>query len=134
MYPMQTKPKPRAADAQPTMFVRMAAVVRMTGLGRSTIYRLMAENKFPSPVRLAKRAVGWRRIDLDQWSAGRPTVSHSCGRAEPRTDGRVGLRRHRELQNRTDQQHRRQDLAPAPGGKPIAMVHPEGAMQSPQAE
>ncbi|HWH81899.1 MAG TPA: AlpA family phage regulatory protein [Burkholderiaceae bacterium] len=54
----------------------MAAVVRMTGLGRSTIYRLMAEDKFPSPVRLAKRAVAWRRIDLEQWSAGRPTVSH----------------------------------------------------------
>jgi len=54
----------------------MAAVVRLTGLGRSTIYRLIAENKFPSPVRLAKRAVAWRRIDLDQWSASRPKVSH----------------------------------------------------------
>ena len=67
---------PRAADVQPALFVRMAAVVRMTGLGRSTIYRLMAEDKFPSPIRLAKRAVAWRRIDLEQWSAGRPTVSH----------------------------------------------------------
>jgi prophage regulatory protein len=76
MDPMQTKPNPRAGDAQPTLFVRMSAVVRMTGLGRSTIYRLMAEDKFPPPVRLAKRAVGWRRIDLEQWSAGRPTVSH----------------------------------------------------------
>ena len=55
MDAMQTKPNPRAADALPTMFVRMSAVVRMTGLGRSTIYRLMAEDKFPSPVRLAKR-------------------------------------------------------------------------------
>lgn len=59
-----------------TIFVRMAAVVRMTGLGRSTIYRLMAEDKFPPPVRLAKRAVAWRRIDLERWSAARPTVSH----------------------------------------------------------
>lgn len=76
MNPMQTEPKPPAADAHPTMFVRMAAVVRMTGLGRSTIYRLMAEDKFPSPVRVAIRAVAWRRIDLEQWSAGRPTVPH----------------------------------------------------------
>jgi len=37
---------------------------------------LMAEDKFPSPVRLAKRAVAWRRIDLEQWRAGRPTVAH----------------------------------------------------------
>lgn len=72
----QTESKPPAAEVQPGVFVRMAAVVRMTGLGRSTIYRLMAEDKFPSPVRLAKRAVVWRRIDLEQWSAGRPTVSH----------------------------------------------------------
>ena len=64
------------ADAAPAVFVRMAAVVRMTGLGRSTIYRLVAEQKFPLPVRLAKRAVAWRRVDLEMWSAGRPTVSH----------------------------------------------------------
>lgn len=76
MSQTQTERKPTAVDTAPLVFVRMAAVVRMTGLGRSTIYRLMAENKFPSPVRLAKRAVAWRRIDLEQWSAGRPTVSH----------------------------------------------------------
>ena len=77
MSQTQTELKPPAPDVQPpAAFIRMAAVVRMTGLGRSTIYRLMAEDKFPSPVRLAKRAVAWRRIDLEQWSAGRPTVSH----------------------------------------------------------
>lgn len=71
-----TEPPPAAAHDQSTMFVRMAAVVRMTGLGRSTIYRLMAEDKFPTPVRLAKRAVAWRRLDLEQWSAARPSASH----------------------------------------------------------
>ena len=71
-----TEPQPVAAHDQSTMFVRMAAVVRMTGLGRSTIYRLMAEDKFPTPVRLAKRAVAWRRLDLEQWSAARPSASH----------------------------------------------------------
>ncbi|MDH3210753.1 MAG: AlpA family transcriptional regulator [Burkholderiaceae bacterium] len=54
----------------------MPAVVRMTGLGRSTIYRLIAERQFPSPVRLAGRAVAWRRSDLDHWSVARPTVAH----------------------------------------------------------
>jgi len=65
-----------SADLQSASLFRMSAVVRMTGLGRSTIYRLMAEDKFPCPVRLAKRAVAWRRADLEQWTAGRPTVSH----------------------------------------------------------
>lgn len=68
--------RPLAEEHHPAVFVRMGGVVRMTGLGRSTIYRLMAEDKFPAPVRLAKRAVAWRRGDLELWSAGRPTVSH----------------------------------------------------------
>lgn len=76
MSSTQTESQTPAADMQPSVFLRMTAVVRMTGLGRSTIYRLMAEQKFPSPVRLAARAVAWRRIDLEQWSAGRPNVSH----------------------------------------------------------
>lgn len=45
----------QATDAQALLFLRIAVVMRLTGLGRSTIYRLMAEDKFPSPVWLAKR-------------------------------------------------------------------------------
>lgn len=75
MHP-HTHRKPPLADSQPAVFLRIAGVMRMTGLGRSTIYRLMAEDKFPSPVRLAKRAVAWRRIDLEQWSAERPLATH----------------------------------------------------------
>ena len=63
-------------DPQGAEFLRMPSVLRRTGLGRSTIYRLMSEHKFPSPVRLAGRAVGWRRADLDRWSAARPSASH----------------------------------------------------------
>lgn len=63
-------------EGQTALFVRMAVVVRMTGLGRSTIYRLMAEAKFPPPVRLSKRAIAWRRADLERWSEARPTVAH----------------------------------------------------------
>ena len=66
----------QAEDAQASPFLRITGVVRLTGLGRSTIYRLMAEDKFPSPVRLAKRAIAWRRTDLERWSEGRPTVTH----------------------------------------------------------
>ena len=76
MTPTLPDARATAADATPTVFVRMSAVVRMTGLGRSTIYRLMAEDKFPSPVRLAKRAVAWRSSDLERWSAARPSASH----------------------------------------------------------
>ncbi|HEY9067763.1 MAG TPA: AlpA family phage regulatory protein [Burkholderiaceae bacterium] len=54
----------------------MSSVIKFTGLGRSTIYRLIAEQRFPRPVQLSQRAVGWRRVDLDCWSAGRPPCPH----------------------------------------------------------
>jgi prophage regulatory protein len=76
MHQRQPEDQEHIADPQATHFLRMSVVVRLTGLGRSTIYRLMAEDKFPSPVRLAKRAVAWRRTDLERWSEGRPTVTH----------------------------------------------------------
>lgn len=43
MSQMLTEMKPTAADPQHSVFVPMPAVVRMTGLGRSTIYRLMVK-------------------------------------------------------------------------------------------
>lgn len=65
--------QPRSFDEpSAALFLRIRVVMRLTGLGRSTIYRLMAEDEFPLPVRLAKRVVGWRRSDLEQWSEGRP--------------------------------------------------------------
>jgi prophage regulatory protein len=63
-------------DRSGALFLRIGTVMRLTGLGRSTIYRLMADEEFPSPVRLTKRVVAWRRTDLERWSEGRPTVTH----------------------------------------------------------
>ena len=67
---------PSAPDATNPVFLRMRTVIRLTGLGRSTIYRLIADQKFPRPVRLGPRAVAWRRSDLDLWSDARPTATH----------------------------------------------------------
>jgi prophage regulatory protein len=60
-----------APSGVPTSFLRMSMVIRQTGLGRSTIYRLMAEQRFPRAVRLAGRAVGWRAADVQQWADSR---------------------------------------------------------------
>lgn len=58
------------------MFLRLRVVMRLTGLGRSTIYRLMAEEAFPQPVRLTRRLIAWRRADLDEWGDRRPKATH----------------------------------------------------------
>jgi prophage regulatory protein len=68
-------PLPSATDLVP-VFLRLPSVIRVTGLGRSTIYRLMAEQKFPCPVRLGPRAVAWRRSEIEAWSDARPLASH----------------------------------------------------------
>lgn len=65
-----------ADDDRDRLFARMSTVLRITGLGRSTIYRLIAEDRFPAQVRIGARAVGWRWSDLERWSAARPTITH----------------------------------------------------------
>ena len=55
---------------------RLPAVLKLTGLGRSTIYRWIAEGSFPAPVRLGRRAVAWRWSDLDRWTQSRDIAQH----------------------------------------------------------
>ena len=81
MIVLQTHPMNRLAvttqlSAAPTrMFARLPTVIQATGLGRSTIYRLVASGAFPPPVHLGPRAVAWRWSDLDQWSESRQVDS-----------------------------------------------------------
>jgi prophage regulatory protein len=75
---MHTAPalSPTKTGTEPGAFLRMHAVIRYTGLARSTIYRLVAQNKFPAPFKLADRAVAWRRADLEAWVDARPRTEH----------------------------------------------------------
>lgn len=54
--------------------IRLPAVVAQVALGRSTIYSLIKQNAFPSPVKLSQRAVGWRQCDIDDWLESRATT------------------------------------------------------------
>ena len=67
------------------LFARLPTVMQATGLGRSTIYRLVANGEFPAPVHVGPRAVAWRWADLDRWSASR--------RVDPHLDGFCDTRR-----------------------------------------
>ena len=62
---------PQRTDLPTRMFARLPTVIQATGLGRSTIYRLVADGSFPRPVHLGPRAVAWRWSDLDRWSESR---------------------------------------------------------------
>lgn len=63
----------QVASPEPVQrIMRLPAVLLATGLTRSTLYRLMSQRAFPTPVKLAKRAVGWRQHDVREWTEARP--------------------------------------------------------------
>ncbi len=43
-------------------------------LGKSLIYEMIRDGRFPSPVQLSKGRVGWRESEIDRWIAARPAV------------------------------------------------------------
>lgn len=47
--------------------VRLKEVIDCTGLGRSTIYKYIAEGTFPKPVSLGDRCVGWVESEVHDW-------------------------------------------------------------------
>ena len=51
----------------PTRFLRRPEVTARTGLARSTIQVRLAEGRFPRPVSLGSRAVGWIEAEVDEW-------------------------------------------------------------------
>ncbi|MBR1164243.1 AlpA family phage regulatory protein [Bradyrhizobium elkanii] len=55
-------------------FLRLEAVKQATGLGRSSIYMLMGESKFPKPVKLngdGGKAVAWLASEIAEWQRQR---------------------------------------------------------------
>ncbi len=47
--------------------LRLKAVMEMTGLARSTIYKYIAAGQFPKQTKLGLRCVGWLREEIEAW-------------------------------------------------------------------
>lgn len=54
-----------------TRLIRFPEVKHRVGLGRSTIYRWMAEGKFPKPVQLGGYVVAWAEDEVERWISAR---------------------------------------------------------------
>ena len=63
MSEQQTEPR----TTPPIRIVRLREVMARTGLSRSTIYVWVAEGRFPKPVPLGERSVGWIEAELEKW-------------------------------------------------------------------
>ena len=55
--------------------LRRSEVEDLTGLSRSSIYRLMSTGDFPKPSRLTGKAVRWRLSEISAWLAERAPVA-----------------------------------------------------------
>lgn len=57
-----------AAQRQARMILRLPAVKFVTGVGRSKIYKLMKEGRFPKARRIAgSHIVGWDSLEVEAW-------------------------------------------------------------------
>jgi prophage regulatory protein len=59
---------PRSA---PIRILRLAQVIDMTGLGKTKIYELQAQGRFPMSVRITTHSVGWVEQEVQEWLTGR---------------------------------------------------------------
>lgn len=50
-----------------TNVLRLPQLLKKVGLSRSAIYAAISEQRFPPPVRLGIRAVGWLEEEVEAW-------------------------------------------------------------------
>jgi prophage regulatory protein len=55
--------------------LRLPRVKIRVGLSRSSIYLAVSQGKFPRPVSLGARAVGWLESEVDAWLSQRVELS-----------------------------------------------------------
>lgn len=60
-----------AAPASRERFLRRPEVEAMTSLGRSQIYALAKQGKFPAPLALSPRHSVWLSSEVEAWIASR---------------------------------------------------------------
>jgi prophage regulatory protein len=51
--------------------LRLAAVVKKTGLSRAMLYKLMKNGAFPSNLHISMRSVGWVDSEVEIWMENR---------------------------------------------------------------
>jgi prophage regulatory protein len=52
-------------------FIRLPDVLKATGLSRSTIYAMVRQGRFPTPIKLSLSAIGWQVSEIEKWAQER---------------------------------------------------------------
>jgi prophage regulatory protein len=61
----------RAEQSRRDRILRDEEVRSLTGLSRTTRWRLIRAEKFPKPVKLTESAIGWRESSVLAWISAR---------------------------------------------------------------
>ena len=59
------------------IILRRPAVEKIIGLSRSTIYEMISLGLFPKPIRIGRKAVGWRESVIIKWLESREKFEKS---------------------------------------------------------
>jgi prophage regulatory protein len=70
--------------------IRLPEVMDRTGLGRSSIYKLQAEGRFPRSIALTERSIGWYAYEVDAWIQERLDARSDVSRSETILGARFG--------------------------------------------
>ena len=74
-------PYEATSRSAPIRILRLAQVIAMTGLGKTKIYELQAEGRFPMSVRITGHSVGWVEQEVQAWLTGRLAERKPCSTA-----------------------------------------------------
>ena len=67
---MAGRPGEKRTD-EPVRFIRASEIATRLGVARTTIYGWVKAGRFPPPVHLGPRTVGWIRSEFDAWVQNR---------------------------------------------------------------
>ncbi|RME58363.1 AlpA family phage regulatory protein [Candidatus Parcubacteria bacterium] len=61
----------QAEAPDPGRYMRISQLTQYISLGRTTIYRLAREGKFPKPIKLTENTTVWDVNEVDAWVEAR---------------------------------------------------------------
>jgi prophage regulatory protein len=64
-------------------FIRPAEVLRMIGVSRTTLWRMVQAGTFPAPVRITDRSRGYVLEDVEAWMLARSTSPFAVAEVTP---------------------------------------------------
>lgn len=62
--------------------IRPSKIKEAAGISKSTAYRLTSEGKFPKPIKLTDKIVGWRASDIEEWLTKRAKAKPKAEQAD----------------------------------------------------